>query len=546
MATRNHTTVGTLIPEILTQLGVTHVFGIPGNHTVELYRGLAGTRIRHITARHEQGAAFMADGYARASGQPGVCFLIGGPGLLNAATGIVQAQQDSVPLVIITTYSGTPGVPRALHEMPNQTQAASGMCKKVYQIDQIDQVASGLCEAYRTCSAPSPGAVIVQFHVSLLNRHLSKAVHAGLQKQMRVAARDDVPAKVRRWPAAGVVKKMTAAQKPVLLLGGGAQRTPQIADLAERWDAPVFNTVNAKGVVPRSHPLSVGASPSLPALKKALAAADLVLALGTEYSETDFDLLMCATPERKGEVISFNTDHRRDKLPDEPRWQNYAVPVENAVPELLKKLSPQRKDGVARAESLRHAVQQEEHMHADFAAFFRTLRSTVEDCILVGDSTRPTYYAAWMYECDRPGRYFHSVSGFGTLGYAIPAALGAEVGSSIPVLALIGDGGAQFTLSELATAADNGIRVPVIVWQNEGYEEITNSLRAAGVGSQTTEISAPDYLRLARAYGIPSFAPRTHGGLRKALTGALKAPGPSLILVRQNDFVHSASGSWYG
>ena len=531
-------TVGTAIPHILEQSGVQVVFGIPGNHTVELYRGLADTSIRHITTRHEQGAAFMADGYARVSGQPGVCFVISGPGLMNAATAIVQAQQDSVPLLVVTTVSGADDQVGALHQMPDQLGAAQGMCKAVMQIESAATLQAQLREAYALCAAASPGAVVVQVPLHLIGDTCALSeVEAETQIESSAA---ESPGKPGEY-AQTIAELLGGAQQPLLLLGGGAQRCTHLVELAERLDAPVLNTVNGKGLLPASHPLAVGGSPSLPTLKRALAAADVVLALGTELGETDFDLLMNETPERRGRWLLVSTAESPPVLADEV----FACGVEVLVPALLGALDDMHCDGAERARQLRAEVGQEAHMHPDFAVFFKAVQAAASDLVLVGDSTRPTYYAAWMYECEQPRRYFHSVSGFGTLGYAIPAAFGAALASQVGVVALIGDGGAQFSLAELATGLDNQIGVPIVIWCNRGYEEITNSLAAQGVGGSSTDVSAPDYAQLAKAYGLQCWQPETPVELTQAISAGLKLQQPSLILVQQSKFVHSASGQWY-
>ena len=522
---------------MLEQLGVDVVFGIPGNHTAELYRGLSQTSIRHITTRHEQGAAFMADGYARVQGRPGVCFLISGPGLLNAATGITQAQQDGVPLLVITTCTSSPGANTGLHEMPDQDAVAAGLGKAFYKLTAPSQLARTLLQAYETCLTPSPGAVILQIPEVLLDR----VVTSISIRQAKPQTTDLTPRKYSQ-----LIRPLARAKRPLILVGGGAQWTDplQVAKLADVLDAPVVNTVNGKGVVPIDHPLAVGGSPSLPCLKRALAKADVVLALGTQLSETDYDLLMDNTPAPAGRWLHVNT---ATTLPRGTTQSDvFCAPVDPVVTTLLNTLAQHRRRGRQRAAQLRKQVLQEPHYHQDFVQVFNAISQAADDLVLVGDSTRPTYYAAWMYECRKPRRYFHSASGFGTLGYAIPAAMGARLASDVPVVALIGDGGAQFSFPELATAVDNQIGVPIIIWQNQGYEEITNSLKARGVGASSTEVSAPDYRKVAEAYGIGCISPRSIEGLTRAIRQTLTDNQPSLILVDQQRFVHSPSGEWYG
>ena len=268
------------------------------------------------------------------------------------------------------------------------------------------------------------------------------------------------------------------------------------------------------------------------------------MALGTQFSETDYDLLMNDAPQIKSKLVLVDTDPE----PATPfrSVKHIRAPVQVVVDQLVSTLTQRQNNGIKSAANLRAQVKKDVHYHPEFREFFAALKRCADDFVLVGDSTRPTYYASWMYETEKPGRYFHSVSGFGTLGYAIPAAFGAGVGSHLPVIGLIGDGGAQFTLTELATAVDNKIPVPVIVWQNRGYEEITNSLQARQVGSSSTDISSPDYKAIANAYRIPCFQPKTSLGLTRALRKALTLDGPSLVLVAQDQFIKQPSGQWYG
>jgi acetolactate synthase-1/2/3 large subunit len=521
---KQHLTVGTATGPLLEAYGVEYVFGIPGNHTLELHRGLENTRIRHVTTRHEQGAAFMADGYARVSGQPGVCFVISGPGLLNAATAITQANQDSVPLLVIATVSSAEPGTGALHQMPDQAAVAGGLARASFNLAEPDDLAEMMSNAF-DCIRARPGAVIVQIPTDMLT--LPAVQPAALNPQTSP----------REIDVAEVASLLDAATQPLMLLGGGARTAAGTTELAERLDCPVLNTVNGKGIVAYGHPLAVGGSPSLPCVRQALADADVVLALGTEFSETDFDLLMSETPPTAARVIQINLD----PVPA-PGIQGDTGQVVTALNANLK---PDSRGGEQRATALRTAIRREPHYHADFAAFFEAIQAAADDLVLVGDSTRPTYYAAWMYETRRPNRYFHSASGFGTLGYAIPAAFGACLATQLPVVAIIGDGGAQFTLSELATAVDNHLGVPIIIWLNDGYEEIAHSFAAREVNTRSTAILSPDYALIAQAYGCRCASPASPGELTDAVREALADQRPSLILVEQNTFIHSPSGQWY-
>jgi acetolactate synthase-1/2/3 large subunit len=309
----------------------------------------------------------------------------------------------------------------------------------------------------------------------------------------------------------------------------------------------VLNSVNGKGVCPYGHPQAVGGSPSLPCLRRALGAADCVLAIGTELAETDFDLLMTGAPQFPPELIRLDIDPAqltRNAVASLPLLGDAAAGARALLAALGTGSGNGGGDG-ARAAALRAAVTAEPHYHTEMAAFLDTVRRAVPDAVLVGDSTRPTYYAAWQYECDHPRRYFHSVSGFGTLGYAIPAALGAALAGERPVLALIGDGGAQFTWGELQTGAEQGLGVPVIVWRNNGYEEIANSMAGVGVDAASTRISAPDFRHAAAAHGCGHHRARDVDTLAAFLNAAISSTEPTVIEVHQQDFLSRPSGGWY-
>ena len=310
----------------------------------------------------------------------------------------------------------------------------------------------------------------------------------------------------------------------------------------------MLNTVNGKGICPRGHPLSVGGSPCLPSLRDALAKADVVLAICTELGETDYDLLMAGGLPDTSTWIRIDIDPVQTRIPT-PCAIGITSDAGLAVDALIEKAERPLQGataGAARARALRKLIRAETHFHPEMMAFFDTIRSALPDVVLVGDSTRPTYYAAWQYECDAPRRYFHSVSGFGTLGYALPAALGARCADPAgPVVALIGDGGIQFTLAELSTGAQASLAVPVIVWNNNGYGEIENSMLARNVPATHARITAPDFAAAAAAHHCGYANPTSLAALHSALAAAVKTVSPTLIEVRESDFLTTPGGQWY-
>ncbi len=558
---------GEALPQLLEAYGVRHVFGIPGNHTLEMYRGLASSSVTHITTRHEQGAGFMADGYARASGQPGVCFLISGPGLLNAATALGQALADSIPVLVITAVAATHSQGRALgelHELPDQQAAASSFCRLSLQANTPEELIQHVAQAFELFATRRPGPVHIQIPLDVMEAELPRALlNTGVvaAREFTAAVAANVFSQTQTQSpssAAAMVAVLRAAKEPIMICGGGAvSAADQWRTIAETLDLPIVVTANAKGLAPPDHPLAVGGSPTLACTRAALCKADVVLAVGTEFGETDYDLLMNGALEFSGRLLRIDIDPEQLQRRFEAELtlcasartaaSQFAACLEiGAGSDATTARAASNSPGAQRAQTLRALALDEPHWHPEAAEFFATITTALGDTCVVGDSTRPTYYAAWQHEPLRPRRYFHSVTGFGTLGYAIPAAFGASVALAEPVLALIGDGGAQFTLTELATAVDNSLPVTVLIWSNRGYEEIENSLTGRAVDTSSTIISAPDFSQLAVAYRVPYFAPTSFAQLSSALQSASNEPGPSIIEVQQEQLFTQPSGQWYG
>ena len=236
------TTIGEALIHLLEAHGVDTVFGIPGVHTVELYRGLARSKIRHVTPRHEQGAGFMADGYARASGKPGVAFIITGPGLTNTLTAMWQARADSVPMLVISGVNATDTLGKGLghlHELPDQR----GMMEKValfsQRITEAGELPAALARAFSLFSTARPGPVHIEIPIDVM---------AMPAEGLRPARVETAPPRADPAAIAEAATLIAAARQPVILAGGGAKRAEApLARLAERLDAPVIQTANARG-----------------------------------------------------------------------------------------------------------------------------------------------------------------------------------------------------------------------------------------------------------------------------------------------------------
>ncbi|MEO0438501.1 MAG: 5-guanidino-2-oxopentanoate decarboxylase [Pseudomonadota bacterium] len=562
---------GEYLVRLLEQYRIDTVFGIPGNHTVQLYRGLADTNIRHISPRHEQGAAFMADGYARATGNPAACFLISGPGLGNAITPLMQALADSVPMLVITAVAAREQLGMGegrLHEVPDQRLLASQCTRFSHTLMRPDELPKVLARAYAVFESARPGPVHIEIPLDVIT---AKADHLPIEIWPRIPAPGPDPLAISL-----LAEKLLGSSKPIILAGGGAASAArELRDLVEHLMAPLVLTVNGKGILPPEHPLLVGGGPSLGCVREALAEADCVLAIGTEFGETDYDMLFLGPLPTLQWLARVDIDAQqlsRNQRADLPICGASAVAIKMLKDALS--VSDSRKEFAASAPTqmraakvsevaasaetaalrcarINQAIEAEEHFHPQMHELFEVIRQSLPDVCLVGDSTLPTYYAVWQYRSVAPRRYFHSASGAGTLGYAIPAAIGASraLRSEVPVVALIGDGAAQFTITELAAAVQESLPIIVLLWNNHGYREIRAGMVASEVAPVGVDVDAPDFIKLAQSLGCQAARIGELGELGVALTDAWQtakeAKVPVLLELSESDFVTEPAGNWY-
>jgi acetolactate synthase-1/2/3 large subunit len=524
---------GEALIALLQRYQVELVFGIPGVHTVELYRGLTGSGIRHITPRHEQGAGFMADGYARATGKPGVCLVITGPGMTNIATAMGQALADSIPMLVISSVNHRHQLGLGegrLHELPNQQQMLAGVTRYSHTLMRADELPQVMARAFAVFNSERPGPVHIAVPLDVMTEPADQLDLSPWPLPTPPGPCQSAIATAARW--------LDGAQRPLLAIGGGAVAAgAEVAAIAEALGAPVINTVNAKGVLPYSHPLAAGGSASSTAVRDELADADVILAVGTEFAETDYDYYFSGQVSIPGKLIRVDIDPRqlcRNLRPD----LAITADASQALTALGRQLRRERPDssGTGRAATLRESLRAQRN--GRYEAFFSALRRALPTLLIAGDSTQPTYYAWLHYETEQPRRYFHSASGYGTLGYAIPAAIGAKLGRpDLPVVGLIGDGAAQFTLGELASAVEAQVPVIFLLWNNAGYGEIRRFMEEADVVPVGVDIHTPDFLALAEAMGCASARANSLAQLEQLLTEAAARSGPSLIEVREADLV---------
>ena len=530
------TTCGVALIDLLKAHGIDHVFGIPGVHTIELYRGLAGSGIRHVTPRHEQGAGFMADGFARVSGRPAACFIITGPGMTNIATAMGQAYGDSIPMLVVSAVNRRHELNLGegrLHEVFDQRGLVEHVCAFSHTLLRPSELPAVLEKAFAVMNAARPRPVNIEIPIDVFSMPADgmKTTTSGPASKPRPD-----PATIDR-----VGEKLKSAKQPVLLLGGGAVGAANhIPRLANALGAPTTLTSNAKGLLPAGHPLLLGAYTGCRGNTQCVAEADVVLAIGTELGETDYGFDRDPAFETDGFLIRIDIEAAqttRNALPDLAVVADATLAIEDLL-EVLAGHTPVTggENRVKRAHSAGTMNELEPRM-ARHHAVFEAIRSALPDAITVGDSTEPAYFAQGNYYADRPRSWFCSGTGYGTLGYAVPAAIGAKLAApERPVIALAGDGGLMYSVAEMASAVEANTPIICLLWNNQAFEEIKHAMVSAQVEPVGVDLHAPDFQALAQSMGWAADPVPHLDALPDLLKQASERDQPTLIEITPQTF----------
>lgn len=521
-------TAGQALVHLLARYGVDTVFGIPGVHTLELYRDWAASGLRHVLTRHEQGAGFMADGYARSTGKPGVCFVITGPGVTNIATAMGQAYADSVPMLVISSVNSSATLGKGwgyLHECKDQrslTDAITAFSAVAHTPQDIPEL---IARAFAVFGSQRPRPVHLSIPLDVLAAPAAGPWPIHAMPQTRA-----VPDASALQAALALLQQ---AQRPVLIAGGGAVgAAAAVRQLAERLQAPVFTTVAGKGIVSSQHPLSAGSTLCLPQGWQALQAADVVVAIGTELAETDF---WCEHLPLSASMLRVDIDPAQHQ----GRYPSTVALCGDAGATLAALLGLLSTAGHTAAPALPFAAKawmqdverslaplQRTHLQA-IRAIEAALPSEV--CV-ASDMTQIAYSANYLMHARTPRRWLHP-TGYGTLGYGLPAGIGAQIAQpDVPVLVLVGDGGALYTLTELATAQEE-VRgsLVVLLWNNEALGQIRDDMVERGMAPVGVLPRSPDFCSLVRAFGGHAVRPVNLEALQNALRTGFARSGVTVI-----------------
>jgi len=530
LSTKDPATIGRYVIRLLEAYGVEIVFGIPGVHTLELYRGLEGSGIRHVLVRHEQGAGFAADGYARVTGKPGVCLLISGPGVTNAATPVGQAYSDSQPMLVISSTCSSDSLGQGwgmLHEVTDQRAVMAPLTAISRTVTSAEEVAETFAEAFTVFASARPRPVHIEIPIDVLARSCNLTPEA---------VAPPAPPSASEVEIAAAAEMLGAAKSPAIVVGGGARAAgTAIAAIAESCAAPIVTTLAAKGCVPDDHPLHLGAMLHRGELRDLLRAADVVLVLGSELAETD---TWSGALGFDGQLIRVDLDAAKfaDRTPAALGIQADAGATAAGIAAALKVRAMDRAGTEQKVGALRARFHDDaDDLSRRHRCFLGPLRAALpEDGVVVADMTQIAYTGGRDFPISKPGGWL-CPNGYGTLGFALPAAIGAKLGApERAIVALAGDAGLLFTVQELATAVQENLSLPILLWNNDALGQIRDDMVAKGISEVGVIPRNPDFIALARAFGCRSAAVREPAELGPAVETALAAPGPTLIEIRDS------------
>jgi thiamine pyrophosphate-dependent acetolactate synthase large subunit-like protein len=529
----------------LSDAGVPLVFGLPGVHNLAAWKALAESDIRLVGVRHEQTAVYAADGYARASGRPGVAITTTGPGAANTLGACGEAWASGSPVVVVATDIPStirrPGVYRgALHEATDQLAMFVPVTKDALRVRDAGELGDAMRWALDTALAPPSRPVYVEVPTDLL------AASAEALPDSREPAELPFPSDDELARAASI---LGAASRPLVWAGGGALRADAgeaVGNLASRLAAPVVTTYMARGLLGVDHPCAVGLPPHLPEVGALWDSADAVLAIGT-----DFDGMMTqnwAMPAPR-HLVTINVDPADAAKSYEPELMLTGDAL--GVSETLASRLPQR-DGVdelaRRLESVRAAARSAlAAEHPDEMQFLDAFANTVPaEAVVVADMCIAGYWLAAMHPVSGPRKLAYPM-GWGTLGYGFPLAIGSALADRGPVVCVCGDGGFLYACGELATVAQERVPMTVVIVDDGGYGMLRFDQRHHGDPTFGVDLVTPDFAAMARSFGVEADTVEGLGDeFSEALGRQLSIDAPTVLVARAAlDPPPTTSPRWY-
>jgi acetolactate synthase-1/2/3 large subunit len=525
------TTAAVRVVEALERLGVSVAFGLPGVHNLAIWKALSESSIRLVGVRHEQAAVYAADGYARATGRLGVAVVTTGPGAANTLGATGEAMASGSPVLVIATdipaairrpdtYRGS------LHETRDQTAMFAPVTKAATLVETAAQVGDAVVAGAHTALAAPSGPVYLGVPTDLLRRPAP-----GLPAQLPAVPRP------RAFDGDGLdeaVRLIAAARRPLIWAGGGALRADAggaVRALAHKLCAPVITTYMSRGVVPPDDPWAVAGPVHAPEVGVLWDESDLVIGIGTDFDGVMTQNWLMPQPPH---LVCVNVDPA-DATKNYTADVTLAGDAREVTRQLAAAVEPRDDGGVmlARLEEVRAAVAAAVLADdADAAGFLAVMdRALPPEAVVVADMCIPGYWLAGYRRVPRPRALAYPM-GWGTLGFAFPASLGAALAVTGPAVCVCGDGGFLFACGELATVAENELPLTVVLVDDGGYGMLRFDQALAGDEPFGVDLVGPDFAALARSFGIGASTVEGFGAEFEAtLRHSVTTPAPSVIVV---------------
>lgn len=526
-----------IVMECLLREGVEVIFGYPGGAILPTYDAMTKyPQIRHVLVRHEQGASHMADGYARATGRVGVAIATSGPGATNLVTGIATAMMDSSPIVCITGQVSRGAIGSDAFQECDITGITIPVTKHNYLVSDVEELAYVMKEAFHIARTGRPGPVLIDIPKDVQIAQ-TEFVYPEAEIQLRGYRPPNRASDEQIEDALDLIQN---ARKPVILAGHGvvmSGASQELQELAERAQIPVTLTLLGKGAIPESHPLTIGmmGMHGAAACNYAIQEADLLIALGMRFDDRVTGNLKTYSPNSKKIHIDIDpSEINKNVSVDVGIAGDLRTVLAQLLPgvkaqnhsEWMGKIREWQEDGDER--DILHHISPEKLLGAQ--VINDLWKYTGGDAITVSDVGQHQMLEAQYYPHQRPATMLTS-GGLGTMGFGFPAAIGAKFGKpDEEVWAIVGDGGFQMTLCELATAKQENVKVNIAIlnnaflgmvrqWQEFFYEE----------RYQATPMFNPDFVKLAEAYGIPAMRVSSRDQIEESVEFARRHDGPVLI-----------------
>jgi acetolactate synthase-1/2/3 large subunit len=521
-------TGGHLVAESLRALGAEAVFGVPGIHALPVWEGLRATGLRVVGFRQELNAGFAADGQARVTGRPGALLVSTGPGAFMTLAPVLEASTAFVPLLVVSSQIEAAAIGKGrghLHESPDQGASFAPLVKWVARAGSPAEIPELLAEAWRRAATPPQGPVYVEAPYDVLRA----PAEADVAELNGAPPPLSLPAPAELDHAAAL---LAASERPLVVAGGGAVRSramPELLELATRLDAPVATTFTGKGAIPERHPLALGSAWDEAAHKELVADADVVLCVG---SWLGWDVTDSFRLRLRGTLVQI--DAAPERIAVNAPALGLAGDAKATLRALLDRIGPgPPRDGERRVAAVRERVERGLAAQPNRLALelLRTVEEALPDTAAAAWDSTVLAYTACAYLRAADPRSFLYPAGSSTLGYALPAALGAAAAlPGAPVLAVAGDGGFQYGIAELATARQHGLGVALLVVDDGGYGILREYQAASGFGHAGVDLEHPDFVALAEAFGIPARR-SSPDGLAGDLVWALECAGPAVVVL---------------